>query len=175
MKFKSHLQKFSEANSGVYSLHIPVDKEIADRFINGTNRRVKCTINHQTTIFSGLMPFTAYWYILINQELQKKLGINIGDEVDIELEKDNSEYGMEMPEELQVLLAQDPLGNEYFHDLTPGKQRNLIYIVSKVKNSDSRLSKALAIVDHLVEMNGQLNFKLLNVKLKEYNNRGKLK
>lgn len=164
-----------EANSGVYGLHLPIKKEIASEFIDGSNRRVKCTINNQLTVTSGLMPFSDYWYIILNQEVQKKLGIEIGDEVEVHIEKDNSEYGMDMPEELRVLLDQDTTGNRYFHALTPGKQRNLIYIVNKVKSSDNRLNKALAIVDHLVEMNGQLNFKLLNSKIKEYNNRGKLK
>ncbi|MBE62878.1 MAG: hypothetical protein CMB89_11005, partial [Flammeovirgaceae bacterium] len=70
---------------------------------------------------------------------------------------------------------QDKLASEFFHDLTPGKQRNLIYIISKVKNTDSRINKALAIIDHLTERNGKLDFKLLNEKIKEYNQRGKLK
>ena len=86
-----------------------------------------------------------------------------------------SKYGVDMPEELQAALDQDPLAMEFFDLLTPGKQRNLIYLVNKVKNTNSRINKALAIIDHLTEMQGKLDFKLLNEKIKEYNQRGKLK
>lgn len=175
MKIQSTLLKFTEANSSVYGLHLPVPDEIAKHFIEGENRRVKCTINDQVKISSGLMPAGTYWYILVNQKLQKQLTIKVGEEVSLFLEKDTSSYGMDMPEELEVTLQQDSLAHEYFHKLTPGKQRNLIYIVSKVKSSDSRINKSLAIIDHLVEQNGKLDFKLLNEKIKEYNQRGKLK
>lgn len=174
MEFKTTLEKFTGKNASVYSLHFPVPKDMADGFIDGENRRVICTINGQKSIPSGLMPCEEYWFILVNQGLKKELGLEVGDQVSLKLEKDTSEYGMPMPEELMVLLDQDESGNEHFHKLTPGKQRNLIYIVNKVKNVDSRLHKALAIIDHLKEYSGKLDFKALNVKIKEYNQRSKL-
>ncbi|WP_421879896.1 YdeI/OmpD-associated family protein [Marinoscillum sp.] len=175
MQFTTHLSKFTEVNASVYGLHLPVPLAIAEQFIDGDQKRVKCTINNSKTISSGLMPFRDYWYILINQTLKKELGLEIGDEVHVSLEKDTSQYGMDMPEELRTCLDQDPLADTYFHKLTPGKQRNLIYIVSKVKSVDSRINKALAIIEHLTEQSGKLNFKLLNEKIKEYNQRGKLR
>lgn len=174
MEFTTSLQKFTDKNASVYGLHFPVPKPIAQNFIAGENRRVICTVNQSFKLSSGLMPFQEYWYILVNQEVKKQLNLEIGDEVVIHLEKDRSEYGMPMPEELMVLLDQDELGHRYFHELTPGKQRNLIYLVNKVKNVDSRLNKALAIVDHLKEYEGKLDFKALHVKIKEYNQRNKM-
>lgn len=111
------------------------------------------------------------WYVLMNEKLAKKLDIQIGDNVTLEIEKDTSKYGMEIPEELEELLQQDPEGEQHFHSLTPGKQRNLIYIVGNVKNSNSRLNKALAIMHHLKEFEGKLDFKILNQTIKEFNNR----
>ena len=70
-----------------------------------------------------------------------------------------------------VLLSQDLEGSDYFHKLTKGKQRSLIHIVGKVKNIDSQLAKGLAIMHHLKEAQGELDFKRLNVLIKEYNNR----
>ena len=76
-----------------------------------------------------------------------------------------------MPIELQELLYQDPEGSNYFESLTPGRKRNLIHIVSVVKNTNSRLNKALAIVHHLKEFEGKLDFKILIQTIKHYNNR----
>ena len=175
MRVKTTLDKFTDTNSSVYQLHFPIPIDIANQFIEGDQRRVICTINDRVKISSGLMPFKEYWYILVNKELQKKLQLEIGDSVTLELARDESKYGMEMPVEFETVLNQDKLASEYFHLLTPGKQRNLIYIVSKVKNTDSRINKALAIIDHLLETSGKLDFKQLNVRIKEYNQRGKLK
>ncbi len=169
------MAKFSKRDSRVYSLHLPIPEDVAKEFINKNNKRVRCELNNQETITTGLMAYKDYWYLLINQELQKKLQIQIGDEVAVLMSLEASKYGVDMPEELQAALDQDPLAMEFFDLLTPGKQRNLIYLVNKVKNTNSRINKALAIIDHLTEMQGKLDFKLLNEKIKEYNQRGKLK
>lgn len=174
MRFSTTLAKFTTSDSKVFGLHLPVPNNIASKFIEGTHRRVICTINETCNLSSGLMPSSEYWYILINQKIKKQLQLEIGDSVVLDLEKDSSPYGMEMPAELEASLLQDELASKYFHELTSGKQRNLIYLVSKVKNTNSRINKALAIIDHLVEREGQLDFKLLNEKIKEYNQRGKL-
>jgi uncharacterized protein YdeI (YjbR/CyaY-like superfamily) len=83
--------------------------------------------------------------------------------------KDDSKYGMPMPDEFQEVLYQEPDASKYFHELTAGKQRSLLYIVGKVKNTESRIKKSLAIADHLVANKGKLDFKMLNEAFKEYN------
>lgn len=173
-RFLSRLKKFDRKTSKVYGWHIPIPYEIADAFIEGTKRRIKCTFENGYEHFTGLMPFKHYWYILVSTDIVSTLNLSEEQEITILLEKDNSQYGMSMPEELQVLLDQDETGFKHFDNLTPGKQRNLIYIVSKVKNTNKRLSKALAIVNHLNSQNGQLDFKLLAQKIKEYNHQGNL-
>ncbi|MEP0366109.1 MAG: YdeI/OmpD-associated family protein [Cyclobacteriaceae bacterium] len=173
MVFESTLEEF-ELNK-VYNLHIPIPGAIAEEFVNGKDRRVICEIDGVKKWHAGLMPYASGYYILMSQKRVSDLGLKRGDKVVLKLEKDESEYGMHMPEELQVLLDQDEQGSRYFHDLTPGKQRNLIYIVNQVKNPESRLSKALAIVTHLNEERGNLDFKKLNAKIKAYNQMRKLK
>lgn len=170
--FVAPLDKF---NSDLWQYHIKVPLEIAEEFIAGNNRRVKCRFNDQEETSAALMPSKAGWYILLNKQIRNKLGIVLGEEVSVSMEKDDSKYGREMPEELAVLLEQDEEGKHFFDSLTMGKQRSLVYIVDKVKNTNSRLNKALAIVHHLKEVQGKLDFKQLNETIKEYNNRGKLK
>lgn len=157
-----------------WSYHLPVSPEITQQFTEGNNRRVKCTLNKKISINTALMPIGEGSYILINQKVRAELSLSDGDKVEVTLKKDNSEYGMPMPESFSVLLDQDEIGSKFFHSLTPGKQRSLIYIVGKVKSIDSQLNKGLAILDHLTETNGQLDFKALNVKIKEYNQRNKI-
>jgi hypothetical protein len=123
----------------------------------------------------AIMPSKEGFFILINKHLVNKLQLGIGEDVRLSIEKDHSEFGHEVPESFQVLLAQDEEGRGFFEQLTPGKQRSLIYIVGKVKNIDSQLNKGMAILDHLKLVNGELDFKKLNAMIKEYNQRSKLK
>lgn len=135
----------------------------------GDNKRVKIQIK-DVTLQSGLMSNGDMYTIYFKKELAQKLGLEEDDEVDITIEKDHSEYGLPMPESFEVLLDQDDEGRQYFKALTMGKQRSLVYIVSKVKNVDSQLAKGLAILHHLKEANGKLDFKRLNEVIKIYNN-----
>ncbi|MEZ4892245.1 MAG: YdeI/OmpD-associated family protein [Saprospiraceae bacterium] len=85
----------------------------------------------------------------------------------VSLKKDTSEYGLPMPEEMAEVLAQDDEGDKLFHALTPGKIRTLLYIAGNVKSSEKRISRSIAIVEHLKETKGKIDFKMLNIKLKE--------
>ena len=166
--FQAPILKFE---SDLWSYYVAIPKKIGDQFIEGEDRRVICLINDCPPIYSALMPKGEVYSIYVKKEFMKKHGLGEGDEVDIQLEKDKSEYGMPVPESFQVLLDQDTEGSMYFHELTKGKQRTLIHIVGKVKNVDSQLAKGLAIMHHLKETRGELDFKRLNVLIKEYNNR----
>ena len=172
VSFVSTLENFGFK---IWGYHIPVNEEITKQFSEGSFRRVVCTINDTITLHSALMPIDKGSYILINKQVRQKLGIEEGDKVELTLEKDTSEYGRPVPESFLVLLDQDEVGSKYFHELTPGKQRSLIYIIAKVKNLNSQLNKGLAILDHLSESKGQIDYKGLNEKIKEYNQRGKMK
>ena len=87
--------------------------------------------------------------------------------MEVGLRKDESEYGLPMPEELDELLKQDETGNRLFHALTPGKLRTLLYIAGQPKTSDVRLRRAIAIVEHLKSNDGKINYRQLNEEMKE--------
>ncbi len=168
---QTSLQKF---DSNLWGHHFPIPEDIARLFIEGNNRRVICRVNEVHSMQCALMPSSEGYFLLINKLLVTKLGLTVGEKVTLKLEKDNSEFGHEVPEVLSAMLEQDDEGRTYFYKLTPGKQRTLIYLVGKVKNVDSQLSKGLAILQHLKEEKGKLDFKKLNILIKEYNQRLKL-
>ncbi len=168
--FQSTVENF---HTKLWGHHLSVPEEIAIEFIEGDNRRVICWLSDSVKIQSALMPAKDYWFILLNKNVRDQLGLEEGQKIEVKIEKDHSEFGLPMPESFRVLLDQDDEGRKHFESLTMGKQRNLVYIVGKVKNVDSQLNKGLAIMDHLKEVKGQLDFKKLNEKIKAYNNRNK--
>jgi hypothetical protein len=154
----------------IWNFHIPVPDDIASKMMDGNNRRVLVWIQNAGPFQMALMKVKSYWYLILNQEIKKKLGLEMGSSIEVIIEKDRSEFGHEVPEEFQVLLDQDEEGNTYFRSLTMGKQRSLIYLVTKVKNSESRMKKSLAILHHLKSAKGNLDFKQLHEWIKYYNN-----
>lgn len=153
-----------------YRLIVPSDI-VAE--LSKPDRRVICTINDTIKIHCALMPDgTGSHFIMLNKEIRKKLSVETGDSLNIKLEKDNTEYGMAIPEAFTELCEQDPEGKAVFHTLTKGKQRSLLHIMNKPKSEQKKLEKTLIIFDYLKSVNGKLDFKELNEAFK--NSRFKL-
>lgn len=161
--------KLDLMDSPIWGFHLPVPPEIAEGFKAKKIKRVVCEVNGKLKIHSAILSSNGYYYILINKQNVKSLGLVKEEPVHIALFEDDSKYGMPIAEELQEVFEQEPEAFLFFEDLTPGKQRNLLHLVNKVKNTDSRIRKSLAIVHHLKETKGEIDYKLLNQTIKNYN------
>lgn len=166
IEFQGKLASF-EFNHWQY--HIPLSKEISSQMMDETHRRVLVWIKDGGPYHMALMKSKDYWYILVNQELRMRLHLDEKHSFLVKIDRDHSEYGHEMPEELQVLMDQDEEGAQFFKKLTLGKQRMMVYTVTKVKSPESRMKKALAIIHHLKLAKGKLDYKQLNELIKYYN------
>lgn len=170
MEFTALVSIFDE---NLWHYHLPVPLPIAEHFKSiSKDNRVICTLNNEVKIHAAIMPKGGTYYLMLSKDLRKKLGgVEAGDMVQVQMEKDESKYGTPMPEEMQEALYADPEADELFHQLTPGKQRTLIHLVSKVKSSNKRIEKAIVILEHLRQHHGMIDFKQLNIDFKEANNR----
>ncbi len=164
IKFDAVLDKFSPESGWHF---VGVSREVADSFeFAKGSRRVICTLNGAETFPCALMPYDGSFFLMVNKGIRTRLGIEAGDSITVELEKDESKYGMPMPEELQEVLNQDPDGDKLFHLLTPGKQRSILYFVGKVKDIDRRIHTSLIFVEHLKQNDGKIDHKRLQQELK---------
>lgn len=162
--FKSSLQQL---DSALWGAVIPVPSKIALQCKKEGITRFVCQINEVLTTHSAIMPGgNDTYFILMNKANCKHLNLPLGSPLSVSLEEDKSEYGMPVCEELQVLLDEDPGFLSHFQHLTPGKQRNLIYLINKPKSSDLRLRTAIAVANHLEANQGRLDFKMLSEALK---------
>ncbi|TXE13565.1 YdeI/OmpD-associated family protein [Algoriphagus aquimarinus] len=152
-----------------WQYHIPISDEISSQMMDDKHRRVLIWIKGEGPFHMALMKAKDYWYVLVNHELRTRFNLDEKNPFTIKIDRDHSEYGHEMPEELQVLMDQDEEGANYFKSLTPGKQRMMVYTVTKVKSPESRMKKALAIIHHLKLAKGKLDYKQLNELIKYYN------
>jgi Domain of unknown function (DUF1905) len=134
-----------------------VEKEIVAKFaFEDKFKRVICSINGSEPFQCALMPWGELFYIIVNKKKRDEVGIAAGDMVDVVLVKDESQYGLPMPEEFREVLNQDEEGDRLFHALSKGKQRSVLYMLSRSKNVDLRIHQALLLVEHLKENDGKL-------------------
>ena len=167
VKYQSIL---TDLDSKLWGMVLPVPAEIVQELLAATtDRRVLCRFNGQEPPqHVALMPDgQGGYFINFGKDLRKYYKINEGESVQLELSPDNSRYGMPLPEEMKVLLEQDPEAEQYFHSLTLGKQRALLYIIGKPKTSATRLKKAVGITDYLKQVQGKLDFREMHEALKQ--------
>ena len=160
--FETTLERKPSSLSWNYTIEVPLD--LAQQFIAKDNRRIICTLNDKQEFHAALMPNgNGGFFITINAEIRKKLKLKEGISLHVQIRKDNSKYGIHLPEEMEELLLIDEEGSAFFHQLTPGKQRSLLHLIGKPKSSAIRLKKAVVVLDFLKTNNGKLDFKLLNI------------
>lgn len=170
--FNSKLEKTGGDLWG-YCFYIP--EVIAEAFKNQGVKRVVCSVNDSVKLHVALLPSgKGTTFITLNKPFCKKHGLLLGQELNIDLEEDMSKYGMAFPEELEAVFDADPYGFEYFEELTPGKQRNLIHFVASVKSTDIRIRRALVVSAHLISHRGEVDFKDLMEEIKAANRNEKL-
>jgi hypothetical protein len=160
--------KLCTMESPLWNLHIPVPDKIYQEFKKAGIKRVVVRYKEMVERPAAFMgKGDGSFFLMINKAEAKKLKLEIGESVDVSIEKDKSKYGMPMPEEMQELMDQDPEANKHFHALTPGVQRSLLYILGKPKQSQKRLEKAIILCEYLKSVNGALDFKEMVIAFKE--------
>jgi len=158
--FKTTLSAYSAPYSGFY---VSIPEEVSSFFVSKNIKRFTCNINDEIEFPCALLSRSnGLHYIMINKANQKKLNVQVGEQLDLKLSADESKYGMPMPEEMEVLLQQDPDADKLFHALTAGRQRSLLFMIGKPKSSAIRLNKALAVCEYLKTTGGKVDIPELN-------------
>lgn len=165
LSFDSILEKYE---NNLWNYHLKVPNHIIEKIKKERMGRFMCSLNKGSGFHASLMPAgNGIYFIKINKELRQEHKIELGDVVTVSIEKDKSKYGMPLPEEMEELFLHDPEGDHLFHQLTPGKQRSLLYLVVKIKSKEKRIEKSFIILEHLKEQKGSLDFKILNQDFKD--------
>lgn len=130
--------------------YIPIPEEIASPILDTFGKRVLCMVNGHAKLHCAIMKHRDIgYYITVGKATKAKIKANHGDELCLEITKDESEYQAELPEELKEVLLTDEEGLHRFENLTPGKKRSIIHYVNSAKQMDTRINRALKILENL--------------------------
>jgi len=163
MEFTAKLENF---NTKLWTYHIKVPNAIARHYLEMGDKRVICNLNDAMEFQCAIMSAgDGVYFINVNKKIRDQLSLKEGSKIRVDLEKDTSEFGLPFPDELKEVLRQDKAADGFFKKLTPGKQRNLIYIAGQPKTSDLRILRSVIIADHLKNNKGKINFPALGKEL----------
>lgn len=160
VRFRSTLEK-TDSDPPWHILRVPKEK-VAKFGFKGNLRRVVCSLNGTDPFNCALFPSKGDYFITLNKKLREKLGLSVGRSVSVELVKDESEYGMPMPEEFAEVLRQDIDGQKLFDALSPGNQRLMLKLIVFVKDADKRIIRSLVGIEILKRCEGRFDYHLLH-------------
>ncbi|WP_299224563.1 YdeI/OmpD-associated family protein [uncultured Psychroserpens sp.] len=134
--------------------HLFIPNKIAEPFAKAKQLRVKVKATFKTNTIEFYAAIkkdknTDDYKMMFGKRLQKELGVFLNDYFEMQLLEDTSKYGVDMPEELDAVFKSELEAFEIFESLTAGKKRSIIYTVIRIKNSQTRIDKALLMCENL--------------------------
>ena len=88
-------------------------------------------------------------YIILGRTLMRDIGVSPGDIVFAELRPDPDPEYIELGEEFEAVLDDDPEAAVRFFGMTTGKRRSLAYYITSAKRVETRIKRALEIAHKL--------------------------
>lgn len=85
-------------------------------------------------------------YLSISQVMRKMAKIKPGEKVKVSFQVVDPDK-LELPEEMEAVLAQDEAGARLWNKLTVGLQRSLVHYINSTKNVDLRIERALYLLN----------------------------
>lgn len=143
-------QVFEVSVKGTHSLIIP--EAIANPFIQKGHSRVKVKASFQDKtieFFAALRKYQGQYTMMFSKNKQRELGLLPNDYFDLQFFEDDSKYGVEVPEEFEAVMLSDYDAFQIFESFTKGKQRGIIYMITRFKDSQKKIDKTLILCENL--------------------------
>lgn len=135
-----------EKRKGGY-FYLKIESEIVNQFKNKRHTRFICTLDKLVSFQCGLNHLgDGHFFIILSTMNLQSIDKTVGKKIHFLLKEDPNPLGVDMPEVLTTILDQDKSLKETFNGLTPGKKRNVIYSINKIKDLDKQVQKAIQII-----------------------------
>lgn len=136
--------------------HLTIAADVVNQFEKKRHTRLICHLDDAVSYACGLNHLgDGNFFIIIAGKLLKQLNKSAGSLVFYKIEEDPNPLGVDEPEVLKVLLADDKALNKTYNELSDGKKRALIFSIIKLKNIDKQVQNIL----DFLEKEGQKNRK----------------
>ena len=130
---------------------VDVPPEVSEALGSETHIRVKGTVGGET-FRSNLAPRGGGKHrLFVHSGIWRKLGVDVGDVVDVEIERDDEEWEIAVPADLAEAMPAGSEAQEAFHALTVPNRKRFIDRIEESKTSVTRKRRIEQGVQLLVE------------------------
>ncbi|GGG47905.1 hypothetical protein GCM10011414_17040 [Croceivirga lutea] len=141
---------FEVSLQGSHTIVLP--ENIINPFLEKGQKRVVVKAiyeNKELTFHAAITKYHGNYIMMFSKAKQKELGVFLNDYFQLQFFEDTSKYGVEVPEEFEAVLMSDYEAYQIFEELTKGKQRSIIYAISRHKNAQTRIDKTIIVCENL--------------------------
>lgn len=129
---------------------IPIPEDVSAVFLAAGVKRFICTLNDEYEMPCALHARKGGdRYVMLSKRIRSEYEIDPEVILKVQLAEDESEFGYPVPEEWQAILDFDEEAAVIFRNLSPGKQRSVLHMVSSAKREETRITRALKIAENL--------------------------
>jgi len=142
-KFITEIKK-REGLDGAY-VEIPFDVETAFGA-----RRVKVKATFDGVEYQGsIVRMNGVFLLGLTQAIRSKIGKRPGDLVNVEVEKDEHERTIEVPEDLLVQMQEAPNALAFFENLSYTHKKDYVLWITSAKKMETRMDRIQKVVEML--------------------------
>jgi uncharacterized protein YdeI (YjbR/CyaY-like superfamily) len=87
--------------------------------------------------------------LLVLKEIRQKIGKSFGEEVEVELEEDFETRQVELPEDVQQALQENPTQQVFFNRLSYTHQKEYVQWINEAKRDETRRKRILGMIEML--------------------------
>ncbi len=142
-QFAAELERFEGKGAWYYILY---PNSVDEEFGTKGRLRVLGTMNG-FEVDRALIPQGDGTHVFIlGGELRKKLGVRLGDRIEMEFHVNPNPNHIDLPEELEVALEMEPDLQVVYDRQTPGTKRGISYWINSGKRPETRAKRAAEIM-----------------------------
>ena len=131
--------------------YVPLPDAVAESFPAGRSVRVVGTLAGVPFRRTLQRQASGETWLRFGRSWLRDAGIAVGEVVAVELGLDPDPDRVDLPPELEAVLAQDAEAAEAWAALTPGKQRTMAYGIGRGKAADTRERRALKVARDVLD------------------------
>ncbi|MBC8060992.1 MAG: DUF1905 domain-containing protein [Clostridiaceae bacterium] len=144
IKFEAIIKKIEDKDATYVEIPFDVEKEFGAKRV-----KVKATFDGVNYIGSIVKMGLPCYMLGMTKEIRKQIGKNYGDTVIVEVEKDEEERTVEIPQDLKNALALNPKAQLFYDSLSYSNKRRYILLVEAAKKAETREKRVVEVVSKL--------------------------
>lgn len=145
MRFRASIELHGKTATGIV-----VPPEVVESLQAGKRPPVRVTINGYT-YRSTVAPMAGEYRLPISAEHRSSSGVEVGDEVEVEIELDTQAREVEVPPELREALDRDADAKRCFDGLSYSNKQRIVLSIEGAKTSETRLRRITKAISELRE------------------------